>query len=59
MLLQSYVVFSVFCDCVVDRVSVLGDSEIDDAGVVDDCIAMVIVLWIQYETWSLEDCKVQ
>jgi hypothetical protein len=28
----------VFCD----RVSVFGDSEID-------CIAMVIVLWIQYE----------
>ena len=29
-------------DCVVDRVSVLGDSEIDDSG----CIAMMIVLWI-------------
>ena len=36
-------------DYVVDRVSVLGDSEIDDAGVVYDFIAMVIVLWIQYE----------
>ena len=45
------VLLSVLCsgDCVVDRVSVLGDSEIDDAGVVDDCIAMVIVLWIQSE----------
>jgi len=32
-------------DCVFDRVSVLGDSKIDDAG----CIVMVIVLWIQYE----------
>ena len=39
------VMLSVLCsgDCVVDRASVLGDSEIDD------CIAMVIVLWIQYE----------
>ena len=38
---------SILCsgDYVVDRVSILGDSEIDDAG----CIAMVIVLWIQYE----------
>lgn len=40
---------SCFGDCVVDMVSVLGDSEIDNVGVVDDCIAMVIVSWIQYE----------
>ena len=31
--------------CVLDRASVLGDSEIDDAG----CTTMVIVSWIQYE----------
>jgi len=41
-------------DCVVDRVfrdSVLGDLEINDASIVDDCIAVMIVLylWIQYE----------
>jgi len=36
-------------DFVVDMVSVLGDSEIDNASVVDYCIAMVIVLWIHSE----------
>ena len=36
--------------------SVLGDLEIDDASVVDDYIAVVIVLylWIQYENlWNM------
>jgi len=43
-----------FGGCVGDRFfrdSVLGDSEIDDASIIDDCIAVMIVLylWIQYE----------
>jgi len=43
-----------FGGCVGNRVFrylVLGDSEIDDASIIDDCIAVMIVLylWIQYE----------
>jgi len=51
-----YVMVTVFC-WQGFSVLVLGDSEIDDVGVVDGCIAVVInfVLqccwWVQYENW--------
>jgi len=60
LLLQSSIVCSVFwwlCYGQGFNVSVLGDLEIDNVGVVDGCISMMInfVLqccwWVQYENW--------